>query len=734
MLESPSGASRTESGAAEERSQRAALVALVGNPNTGKTSLFNALTGYNRHVANYPGVTVELARGPLAGAARRIELIDLPGTYSLAALSPDEMLVNDALAGRLAHLERPDLILAIVDASNLPRNLYLFSQLRELGIPLVLAVNMFDVAQARGIEIDCELLARRLGVEVVPVVATRVETTRPLAAALDRALAGAGAAAGSASQAAFPDALQSAIRDAAALLPCQMQPSEAIRVLLDENGLAERRFVELGGSRSALDALRGTLKAAGVEGQRAEVQARYAWVAHTLDGVLRRADRPPVTKSDRIDRILTHSFTGGIILAAVLFTVFQAIFTWAAPLMNWIDSGFGALADWIGPLLPEGVVRSLVVDGVVAGVGGVLTFLPQIMILFGFIAILEDCGYLARAAYMMDLLMRGLGLSGRAFIPLLSAFACAVPAIMGTRTIADRRERFVTILLAPFMSCSARLPVYVLMISAFVPDRALLGGWISLQALVMLGVYLVGVVTAVPLAWLLRLTAFRGAASAFVLELPSYRVPHPRAVWQRMYFAGRSFVVRAGTIILLVNLVVWALGYFPRGEATRAAVARTAAAEQWSDERFEAELAGAYLRDSYLGRFGHAIEPAVAPIGWDWRIAMATLASFPAREVVIATLGTIYNLGSAAADERSATLRDAIHAATWPDGRPVFDLPVALSIMVFFALCAQCASTLVVMGRETGTWLWPLASFVTMTTLAYVAALGTSAVARALCP
>lgn len=734
MLESPSRASRTESGAAEERSQRAALVALVGNPNTGKTSLFNALTGYNRHVANYPGVTVELARGPLAGAARRIELIDLPGTYSLAALSPDEMLVNDALAGRLAHLERPDLILAIVDASNLLRNLYLFSQLRELGIPLVLAVNMFDVAQARGIEIDCELLARRLGVEVVPVVATRVETTRPLAAALDRALAGAGAAAGSASQAGFPDAFQSAIREMAALLPREMRPSEAIRVLLDENGLAERRFVEFGGSRSALDAVRGTLKAAGVEGQRVEVQARYAWVARTLDGVLRRADRPPVTKSDRIDRILTHKLTGGIILAAVLFTVFQAIFTWAAPLMNWIDSGFGALADWIGPLLPEGVVRSLVVDGVIAGVGGVLTFLPQIMILFGFIAILEDCGYLARAAYMMDLLMRGLGLSGRAFIPLLSAFACAVPAIMGTRTIADRRERFVTILLAPFMSCSARLPVYVLMISAFVPDRALLGGWISLQALVMLGIYLVGVVTAVPLAWLLRFTAFRGAASAFVLELPSYRVPHPRAVWQRMYFAGRSFVVRAGTIILVVNLVVWALGYFPRSEATRAAVARTAAAEQWSDERFEAELAGAYLRDSYLGRFGHAIEPAVAPIGWDWRIAMATLASFPAREVIIATLGTIYNLGSAAADERSAPLRDAIRAATWPDGRPVFDLPVALSIMVFFALCAQCASTLVVMGRETGTWLWPLASFVTMTTLAYVAALGTSAVARALCP
>ncbi|MEP0847141.1 MAG: ferrous iron transport protein B [Phycisphaerae bacterium] len=731
MLESPSRSSRPESGLTDDHSQRRPIVALVGNPNTGKTSLFNALTGFKRHVANYPGITVELARGPLAGAARRIELIDLPGTYSLAALSPDEMLVNDALAGRLADLERPDLILAVVDASNLPRNLYLFSQLRELGIPLLLALNMFDVAQARGIEIDCDRLARRLGVEVVPVVATRVETTRPLAAALDRALARAQGSVEPAPPVGFPEELHAAIRNAAALLPCEMRRSEAIRVLLDESGQAEQRFVEFGGNVAALQSLREKLKAAGVEGQRVEVHARYAWVGRTLDGVLRQADRPRSTKSDRIDRILTHKLTGGVILAAVLFTVFQAIFTWAGPLMDAIDAGFGVLADWVGPLLPEGVLRSLVVDGVIAGVGGVLTFLPQIMILFAFIAILEDCGYLARAAYMMDRVMRGLGLSGRAFIPLLSSFACAVPAIMGTRTIADRRERFVTILLAPFMSCSARLPVYVLMISAFVPDRAFLGGWVSLQALVMLGAYLVGVVTAIPLAWLLRFTAFRGAASAFVLELPSYRVPHPRAVWQRMYFAGRSFVVRAGTIILVVNLVVWALGYFPRSETTRAAVERAAAVERWSGQRLEAELAGSYLRDSYLGRIGHAIEPAVAPIGWDWRIAMATLASFPAREVIIATLGTIYNLGSAAADERSAPLREAIRAATWPDGRPVFDLPVALSIMVFYALCAQCASTLVVMGRETGTWLWPLASFVTMTSLAYVAALATSAITRA---
>jgi len=503
-------------------------------------------------------------------------------------------------------------------------------------------------------------------------------------------------------------------------------------VLLDREGEAEAQYLARGGSRERLVAARERLRAAGLDSQGVEVRARYAWIARILEGVIQRPEQPVITWSDRLDRVLTHKFAGGLVLGLVLLVLFQSIFTWSAPLMDAIDGAFAALGGSVAALLPPGALSSLIADGLIAGVGGVLVFLPQILLLFAFIAVLEDCGYMARAAYMMDRVMRVAGLSGRAFIPLLSSFACAVPAIMGTRTIADRRERFVTILIAPFMSCSARLPVYVLLISTFVPPTGYLGGWISLQTLVMMGMYLVGVVAAVPIAWLLRRTVLAGAGGGFILELPSYKLPRPRAIWQRMYLAGRDFLVRAGTLILVVNLVVWALGYFPRSAHTRAALEARAAAEAWDEARQESELAGAYLRDSYLGRMGRAIEPLIRPIGWDWRVGMAVIASFPAREVVIATLGTIFNLG-AGADEQSESLRSAIRSATWPDSRqPIFTLPVALSIMVFFALCAQCASTLVVIGRETGSWLWPLASFVGMTTLAYLAAWGTAAAARAM--
>jgi ferrous iron transport protein B len=704
------------------------LVALVGNPNTGKTSLFNALTGFRRHVANYPGVTVETARGPVQGAVPPLELLDLPGTYSLAAMSPDEMLVSNVTCGRVEGHERPDAILAIVDASNLHRNLYLVSQLLDLGLPLVIAVNMIDVARGRGIEVDCDLLTERLGVPAVPVVATRPESVAPLRRALERAVNGSAPAGGPQ----LPEALHEAVSWFCAQQRWGARRAEALRILLDRDGYAEKQYRQQGGSLEALRQARARLEQAGVDGPRAEVQARYQWIGTVLDGVIARPEKPVVTWSDRIDRVLTHRVGGAVFLLAVLFVMFEALFRWAGELIRAIDWGFGRLGAAVASWLPEGVVQSLLADGVVAGVGGVMMFLPQILILFALIAILEDCGYMARAAYMNDRLMRMLGLSGRAFIPLLSSFACAVPAIMGTRAIAERRERFVTILIAPFLSCSARLPVYVLLIGALVPDIKFLGGWSSLRALVMLGMYLLGVLVAIPVAWLLRKTAFSGSASRFMLELPSYKFPRPRAIWQRMYFAGREFVKRAGTIILVVNLVVWALGYFPRSAATRDAVERRARAAGWDPATFESELAGAYVRDSYLGRVGRTIEPLVRPIGWDWRIGMAVVASFPAREVVVASLGTIYNLGEEG-DAASESLHEALRAARWDDtGEPVFTLPVALSIMVFFALCAQCASTLVVIGRETGSWRWPVVSFVGMTTIAYVAAWGVSAVGRAL--
>jgi len=643
-------------------------VALLGNPNTGKTALFNALTGFRRHVANYPGVTVDIARGPLRGTSRPIELLDLPGTYSLAAAAPDECVACDALHGRRPELPRPRLVVVVVDASNLLRNLYLVSQMLELELPVVVALNMIDVARRRGIRIAADQLSDRLGVPVVPVVATQPRTVAPLVRIVESALSS----------------------------PATRRP----------------------------------LPSFPPAGSPDEVRARYRWAQQVLDGVVQRTEPTSPAWSDRIDAAVTHPAAGLVLLVLVLYGMFTFLYRGAEPLMRLVESAFGWLGTQVTRIVPDGFWASLLQDGVLAGVGGVLQFLPQILVLFFFIAILEDCGYMARMAFMVDRLMRPLGLSGRAFIPLLSSFACAVPAILGTRVIASRRERLITILIAPFMSCSARLPVYVLFIGAFVPQRAWLGGAVRLDALVMLAMYLVGIVVSIPVALLLRKTVFAGAASGFLLELPSYKWPRLRTVWQRMYLASRSFVVRAGTVILLVNIVVWALGYFPHSTETRARMQTLRVIHAWDEATFQRELAGAYLRDSYLGRLGRVIEPAIAPLGWDWRIGVSVIASFPAREVVVATLGTIANLGTGTGE--TSALRDALRGMTREDnGEPLFTLPVALSIMVFFALCAQCVGTLTVIGKETGSWRWPVVSFVGMTTLAYVAAWAVSAAARA---
>jgi ferrous iron transport protein B len=637
-------------------------VALIGNPNTGKTALFNALTGFRRHVANYAGVTVEIAHGPMRRTQRPLELLDSPGTYSLTTDTPDGKIALEALQGNLPGYARPAVTVVVADASNLVRNLYLVCQLLERRIPLVVALNMIDIARARGIHVDAGRLAQRIGVPVVPMIATQPYTVTPLVRAIEAAI------------------------DGQAQCNTQIVPPHAA---------------------SAADAT--------------VVHARYRWVHAVLAGVLeRRVPRRP-GGSDRIDAFVTHPFTGTLALVAVLYGTLALLFRGAQPLMHAIEWVFDWLAAETLSTVPAGVVQSFLADGLLAGVGAVLQFLPQILMLFFFIALLEDSGYLARMAFMIDRLMRPLGLSGRAFIPLLSSFACAVPAIMGTRAIADRRERLITILLTPFMSCSARLPIYVLFVSAFVPARAWLGGWLRLDALVMFAAYFVGVVVAIPVALLLKRTLFSGPPAGFLLELPTYKWPRLRTVWQRVYLAGRSFVVRAGTVILAVNLAVWVLGYFPHSAQTRSAVIADQQSHGWDNETTQHVLAGAYLRDSYLGRIGRALEPAIRPLGWDWRIGVGVVASFPAREVIVATLGTMANLGRSGAD--AGTLRDALRKMTHDDtGQPLFTLPVALSLIVFFALCAQCAGTLTMIGRETGSWKYPAASFTGMTLLAYLAA------------
>jgi len=730
--------------------RRTMTVALLGNPNTGKSTLFNGLVGVRQRVGNYPGVTVEKKVGRLEIAGRLFDLIDLPGTYSLAPRSPDEMIAVEVLLGRQTDVAPPDAVLCIVDSSNLERNLYLVSQVLELGIPTIIALNMMDVAASRGITIDVARLQQQLGVPVVPTRANHRQGLTELKAGLAGALPNQVAP----SPKPFPepfsaevDALQACIeRRGGGVLPRYLVE----RLLLDTGYLAQAGLPGVTPEvLQELHAARQRLESAGIPLPAVEAIARYQWVGQVLSGVIQRAAQPGLSRSDRLDRVLTHRVWGTLIFAALMVLVFQAVFRWAVPVMEWIDGGVSALGDAAAAWLPEGAVRSLLVDGVIAGAGGVLVFLPQIFVLFFFIAVLEDCGYMARAAYLMDRLMVRVGLSGKSFIPLLSSFACAIPGILAARVIEDRRDRLATMLVAPLMSCSARLPVYVLLIAAFIPPRHFLGGWVGLQGMTLLAMYGVGLLTAVLMALCLKRTLLRGATPPFVMELPPYKLPCARNVVYRMVDRGWAFVRRAGTLIVAVTVLVWAAAYYPHDAAEvetpyRAELARLDAElaalrdepagraepgpprrevlEQQRDD-LRNRVAGAYLHQSYLGRAGRWLEPLVRPLGWDWRVGCAVIASFPAREVVIGTLGVIYNLG-AGQDEQSAPLRQRLREATWDDsGQPVFNVPVALSLMVFFALCAQCASTLVVMRRETNGWRWPAFTFCYMTGLAYVGAL-----------
>lgn len=711
-------------------------VMLIGNPNTGKTTLFNALTGLRHQVGNYPGVTVETKTGHARRDGVHLIITDVPGTYSLAPRSVDEMLTIDLLLGARAETARPDVIVCIVDASNIERNLYLATQVFELGLPTVIALNMMDVAKSRGIRIDVGRLAESLGVPVVPIQANAGRGISELTARLVETAR----AASLPTKPTFPEAFRTKANELAQWVASRdghaFHAYLAERALLDVGGYAEKRLTHHLGPDCAeqLSAARAELRGMGCPIPAVEARTRYAWIAQRLAGAVEKPIERKVTLSDRIDRILVHRVWGIVVFLLLMGIVFQSIYSWAGFLMDPIESSFAWLGEVVAQWLPEGAFRELVVQGVIAGVGNVLIFLPQIMILFGFIAILEDCGYMARAAFLMDKVMSRCGLSGRSFIPLLSSFACAIPGVMATRTIEDRRDRFATVLVAPLMSCSARLPVYVLLIGTFIPATFWLG-FISLQGLVLFSMYLIGLVLAPLIAWILKRTMLRGDAPVFLMELPSYKVPSLRTVIERMIDRGWAFAKRAGTLILATTIVIWALQYYPRPASVEAAYASereaigqleaAGAAPELIEEKnlsLENRIAAAYQEQSFLGRMGKAIEPVVKPLGWDWRIGMAAIAAFPAREVVVSAMGTIFSVGGDV-DEESLTLRESLKAATWPDGAPLFTPIVALSLMVFFALCCQCGATLAIIKRETNSWRWPIFTFVYMTVLAYVAAL-----------
>ncbi|MFV0443246.1 MAG: ferrous iron transport protein B [Planctomycetaceae bacterium] len=716
-------------------------VAVIGNPNTGKSTLFNALAGLHAHVGNYPGVTVEKKVGHFQHTGRTIELIDLPGTYSLSPRSLDEMVSVDVILGQHPQVGNVDAVLCIADASNLERHLFLVGQILDAGVPTILVLNMWDAAERRGLRIDVERLREKLGVPVIVTEAHRLKGIDEVRRALTSELAA------PPQPRLFPDCFYKECEQLEVHLhqhglenvPWYLRE----RMLLDAGGTVEGRYLKSGDAQLSdyLRSARERLTQQGFRVPAAEAERRYSWARQLLADIVIPPTATRESFTDRLDRWLTHRVFGLVIFAVLMFLVFQVIYAWAEPLMGMCETA----QEWVGAhiqaAMPPGPLRSLLVDGVVAGVGGVLIFLPQIMLLFLLIAILEDCGYMARGAYMMDRVMSTFGLSGKSFLPLMSSFACAVPGIMATRVIDNRRDRMVTILVAPLMSCSARLPVYLLLIGAFIPATAYLWGRVSLPGLVLFAMSTLGLLAAIPVAWLLKKFCFPGEASSFILELPEYKWPSPRLVLYRMYDRGKAFVLRAGSLIFATTILVWAAAYFPGDHATFDqlseqvnALAETLPADDGGEPIETAEFTqladarnaeGARLiRSSFLGRAGEAIEPVVKPLGWDWRIGVGVIASFPAREVVIATLGTIYSLGGDV-DEESEGLRGALQAAEWPDGRKVFNIPVALSLMVFFALCAQCASTLMIIRRETNSWGWAAFSFAYMTGLAYVAALVT---------
>ncbi|MGB0418511.1 MAG: ferrous iron transport protein B [Opitutales bacterium] len=713
-------------------------IVLIGNPNTGKSSLFNALTGAKQRVGNYPGVTVEKKSGIWhLDQDHTVQLFDLPGTYSLSAQSPDERIAVDVLTGQVEGLSVPDLIIAVVDVQNLQRNLFLASQVADLEIPMVIALNCWDQAEKKGLQIDCALLASRLGVPVIPTVAHRHHGMETLAAAVQTALRDRPMM----TRPQWPTAVRAALDRLDQAFNQQrgegLRTGVLQRLLFDRSSpFQERLQTASGESQSLLKEIRGELYRAGYNPDAAESLVRFRFLNPLLaDIVARQTAIIPRSRSESIDQLLLHRFWGLVVFFGMMYLVFQSVYTWASPFMDLIEGLTGWLQSWIAPFLETmPMLQSLVIDGVIGGVGSFLIFLPQILVLFLFIALLEESGYMARAAFLMDKLFRWCGLSGKSFVPLLSSYACAIPGILSARTIADPKARLITVLLTPLMSCSARLPVYVLLIGAFIEPQYGPG----IAGLTLFAMHVIGLCVAAPCAWLLHRFCLRGQPTPpYFMELPAYKPPNLRHMLGRVYASGRDFIVRAGTVIFAMTIVIWALLYFPRppelaqqfeqdGSAVAADPFVMMEPLQAESERLHARDA-AYLEQSYLGRMGKWLQPIFAPAGYDWKITVGILASFPAREIIVSTLGIAYALGGDV-DDQSRDLRSRLAAAKWESGpmagQPIFTIAVVLSLMVFFALCMQCGATVATLAQELN-WAWAIASFGCVSLIAWLAAVVT---------
>ncbi len=662
------------------------VYALVGNPNCGKSTLFNALTGLKQKVGNYPGVTVEKKIGTAYSQhGTPITVVDLPGSYSLAARSPDEAVTRDVLLGRRADTPQPDRILCVVDATNLERNLYLVHQILDLGRPVILVLNMMDLAAAAGAEIKLDKLEAELGIPVIACEAVNGRGVIDLKLAMSRADLPLSRHAWD-----VPAAIAPAVAELQASLTANdgksplIARAEALLLLTDRDSLRVAGSKPLSARTAETLAIwQRRWEGEGTDWAGILVNSRYEAIGAIAAEVVTAGHTPGPSTSDRIDDIVTHPLWGWLTLGGVMAALFLSIFTLAEFPMNFIDGHIAALSDQVKAAMSPGDLRDLITDGAIAGVGGVLVFLPQILILFFFIGLLESTGYMARAAFIMDRLMSRVGLNGKSFIPLLSSYACAIPGIMATRTIEDHKDRLVTIMVAPLMSCSARLPVYLLMIAALLPgDSVPIWSKVGLMLLM----YTLGTVGAFAFAWLFKRTLLKGAPPLMIMELPPYRLPGLRDVALQMFERAWIFLRRAGTVILGISIILWFLTAYPKAPAG-------------SNEQQQ-------LAQSFAGRAGHALEPAIKPLGFDWQIGIGLITSFAAREVFVSTMGVVFNVESA--KDNTTPLRQALLAAKWPDGRKLFTPLVCFTLMIFYVFAMQCVSTIVVVRRETNSWRWPL--------------------------
>ena len=674
-------------------------IAVAGNPNCGKTTIFNELTGLRQKVGNYPGVTVEKKEGKiLYEDGSDITVLDLPGTYSLSANSPDEKIVTDILLGRVPGIRKPEGLICVIDAGNLERNLYLVSQIIDQRYPLIVALNMIDVAKNSGMNIDVAKLSGLLGVQIIPTIGSK----RIGIIELKKALRSEFKISPAVRKWRLPEIVQQeheelagllvehdrfqedvAFHDAAALISTTKQLEEYHGIITDE----VLEHVQKDHDR---------LNSLGYDRYTIFVESRYNWI-HSICSEVISPGQKKTNYTDKIDTIVTHKFWGYIIFLTLMVLMFQSIFTWALVPMNLIGAGFDWLGNEVGLIMPPGDLRDLLINGVISGVGAVLTFLPQIILLFLFMGILEDTGYMARAAFIMDRLMSKVGLQGKSFIPMLSSFACAIPGIMATRTIENPRDRIVTILVAPLMSCSARLPVYSLLIAAFIPGTLVLGFW-NLQGIVMVSLYLLGLIMALIMAGIFKRTILRGKTQAFILELPPYRIPSLKNILLQSKERSMLFLKRAGTIILGVSIVLWFLATYPK---------------------MQNGTPSEKLSYSFAGRAGQIIEPVIKPLGFDWKVGVGILTSLLQREVFVSTISTIYNIQSNG--EKTVSIRSQMQKDVNPEtGLPYFTVLTAICVMVYYVLAMQCMSTLAVVRRETNSWKWPLFQLVYMTSLAYL--------------